>query len=467
MLTFKKLNKDNFSEIIPYTENSTLVISDFSAGFLLMWDSVFLTEFAIFDKTLILKRAEKHTMACFYFPVGKNIPGALKEIEKYALNKNIPLKFYGITKYTMPLIKKIYGKNLSLLTERKWSDYIYKADEMREFKGGKYSGQRNHINKFKKLYPDFTFRKITETDYPVIDEFLKGYGKNKQITTSIEKEELRYTKKYYKTLLNLGFFGAIIFVNGILAGFSIAELCGKTLIIHIEKANTHYEGIYPTIVNEFAKMFSSEAVFINREDDAGDEGLRTSKMQYQPIEILDKYFVTVKKQSELIKSLPCLKTDEITLNEITEKDKVAYYKLYMDKNINKYWGYDYKEDIEIPSENAFYEMMKTDFEKKTFFSLAIRRNSNNAFMGEATFYNFDFDSSVELGIRLFEEYQGHKYAKTAIKLIIDYLSKQTQTRFFKAKYYKENLSSAGLFHSLDFKIINEDETFIYCMYSLS
>jgi hypothetical protein len=33
--------------------------------------------------------------------------------------------------------------------------------------------------------------------------------------------------------------------------------------------------------------------YVNREDDAGDEGIRYSKMNYKPIELIPKYLVTV------------------------------------------------------------------------------------------------------------------------------------------------------------------------------
>ena len=105
-------------------------------------------------------------------------------------------------------------------------------------------------------------------------------------------------------------------LNGELISFCLAEKCGDTLVDHIEKALPDYEGIYPAMVQDFARMFASDVQYINREDDAGDCGLRTSKMQYQPIEILEKYSVKVKNELYHVEKIPVLETERLTLDAI-------------------------------------------------------------------------------------------------------------------------------------------------------
>ena len=87
----------------------------------------------------------------------------------------------------------------------------------------------------------------------------------------------------------------VLSVDGEVIGFSIAEVVGDTLHIHTEKANVAYDGAYPMLVNLFAKRYVKDGVvYINREEDCGEAGLRRSKLSYHPIEILAKHTLWAK-----------------------------------------------------------------------------------------------------------------------------------------------------------------------------
>jgi hypothetical protein len=84
-------------------------------------------------------------------------------------------------------------------------------------------------------------------------------------------------------------------VDGKIVGMSIGECLNDTLFIHIEKCLREYEGSYPMLVRSFAREYVTDNIkYINREEDDGDIGLRTSKQSYHPVALLKKYTVRIK-----------------------------------------------------------------------------------------------------------------------------------------------------------------------------
>ena len=166
---------------------------------------------------------------------------------------------------------------------RVWRDYIYAAEDLCDFAGRRYSGQRNHINKFRKLYPDAAFRPLGKSDLPLITQFFRDYEGVFTKASDSAKNELRCAEKMLRMTGSPHFLVGGMELDGRLLSVAMAERCGDTLQIHIEKALYGYEGVYPATVQAFAQEFAVDGVrWLNREDDAGDKGLRTSKLQYLP-----------------------------------------------------------------------------------------------------------------------------------------------------------------------------------------
>ena len=62
-------------------------------------------------------------------------------------------------------------------------------------------------------------------------------------------------------------------------------------VIHIEKASSRIPGLYQVINQEFLMHEAADCTFVNREQDLGIEGLRSSKMSYNPVKFVKKYKV--------------------------------------------------------------------------------------------------------------------------------------------------------------------------------
>ena len=140
-------------------------------------------------------------------------------------------------------------------------------------------------------------RLLSFADRPAVTAMLDEYEKEHPGRTLLEDMELAATRRLLDAPESFGLFGACIEVGVHIAAFSIGEVCGDTLFIHVEKALRRYEGAYPAMFRGFVRlageMYGGKIAYVDREDDSGDPGLRMSKLQYHPVEVRDKYLVHV------------------------------------------------------------------------------------------------------------------------------------------------------------------------------
>ncbi len=455
MLEFTRLDKDVLI-IKDYLEKAEISFCDISLGTKFMWRDDFLIDYAVFNKTLIMKESCLDYKDAFYYPIGKDIDGALLKIEEYCKKTGTLLRFCCIDNKTAVKLCERYS-NAEIFNDRNWSDYIYDAESFKSFIGKKYSGQRNHINKFKKTYQNYYFRELTKEDIEKVKVFLKEFESGEDFSAWSKKEEERKVLNFVQNLELLNQKAGAIFVKNKMVAFSVGEVVQDTLIIHVEKGLKSYEGVYPFMANEFAKAFAVDGVkFINREEDCGDMGLRISKLQYHPIEVKQKNIVTIHTAFDRIKFPIKIKTDRLTVSEIENTD-TAYYDLCIDDELNKYYGYDYREDCKgIPSFDYFYSFVEELKKKKEEYSLAVRLNGK--LIGEIVLWNFGFYNDLEIGFRFLKEYQNKGYAFESVKAVIDYLFETLKISVLTCRAYKNNIKSLKLINRLNFIKTKENDT---------
>ena len=63
------------------------------------------------------------------------------------------------------------------------------------------------------------------------------------------------------------------------------------MVIHIEKANAAYHGLFQAINQQFLEHEWSGVRFVNREQDVGVPGLRQAKESYNPHHMVEKMVV--------------------------------------------------------------------------------------------------------------------------------------------------------------------------------
>lgn len=457
MLDFLPLTNKNIARVRACYRRCTYGLADYSVGMKLMWKGYFHSAVAFSCGCLIVKENFGGKVR-FDYPVPEtddaDVSAALCEIERYCMENYIPLAFYGVPQSKVGELAARY-RSVRTKTSVNLDEYVYEAENMMSFAGKHYSGQRNHINKFRKLYPDATFRTLEKKDEKKIEEFFGRFEYNSEKTGKDAGAELRHSK----TVLRRGFpwgCAGCIELDGKIIALSLGEICGDVMVIHIEKALHEYEGAYTTIVEEFARRFCGGVRYINREEDNGDAGLRRSKTQYRPKLRLRKYDVFVDTELRFWDRVPTIKTERLTLGAITSADIADYNRLCLDDERNKYWGYDYRADCPDPDEKYFLRVTEEDFFTRTAVNFAVR--AGEKFAGEVVVYDFDYHGGAQIGVRILPEFDGRGYGKEAVAAVIDRMLYDPGLSVVYAKCHRENVKSFRMLSAVMEKA-GEDETF--------
>lgn len=432
-----------------------------------MWQADTNLCFCEWNNTFVI-RQDIGDQPAFTFPSGSDPEGMADELIKYTENNHLPLRFFAADDKTLErILNDARFKNPMYSFDPRWSDYIYSFEEAKTFTGRKFRGQRNHINKFKKLYGEPVIRFLTSDDTASVENMLSEYSAEHEDAGKLEILELGQTRNLLPVYASLGLCAAGLFIDGKIAAFSIGEIIGDMLLIHVEKALRRFEGAYPVMYSGFVNLMDTvpghSLSVINREDDSGDIGIRTSKMQYQPVRMIDKYLIHIDAPAKRMPRFPVIRAGETVLTAFRETDKQNYLKLNTDSENNRYWGYDYREDASLTGridENTFYESAMHDMQAGDSVNFAIRLSEEGMMAGEAILWNFTADGRAELGLRLLPEYHNRGYGKAAFAAAADYAKNELKLKVY-ARCFRENTPSEKMITAGGFEPWYETETHLY------
>lgn len=175
-------------------------------------------------------------------------------------------------------------------------DYVYNVQDLINLPGGKYHAKRNHINKFKMLY-SYQYHTMTPDFREDCREMFIRWCDSKRDSISNIDEQLEAVGRLLDNWESLDIAGGCLTVDDKMVAFSFGEvLCypESIVVIHLEHADTDYQGSFPMINQQFLEHQWSDFKLVNREEDMGLEGLRKAKKSYHPTLMTEKYIVTLK-----------------------------------------------------------------------------------------------------------------------------------------------------------------------------
>ena len=180
-------------------------------------------------------------------------------------------------------------------SDRDQWDYVYRVEDLITLRGNRYHRKRNHIEQFTRQY-EFTYRPLTSDVIPDCAELQDRWCDEKHCDlVATLRSESRAVKEALMEFASLGITGGCIEIDGKVEAFAIGELLNREMVvIHLEKANAAYHGLYQLVNQQFLEKAWPQIPFVNREQDIGLTGLRKAKQSYFPDHMVEKSIVRLK-----------------------------------------------------------------------------------------------------------------------------------------------------------------------------
>lgn len=293
MLEFKTITPEAREPLAPFfgKKDHMGCIQSFQTVYL--WSHVYGTRYALCDGWLFF-RSEKNGLCAF--PFGEGDPAhALELLREDAHARGEKLRFFGLLAGQKEWLEQRYPGQFKYDNDRDGAEYLYEAEKLMTYAGKKLHAKRNFTNRFEAAHPDWRFEPITAENIPAVEEMHRRWvQQNEGNGEDGLHQEGCVVRRCLREWDKLGMTGGILWAEDQVMGFSIASMISDTVAdINIEKAESEEPGAYPMVCREMVKLLLAQypkLVYINREEDTGDEGLRRSKESYNPVMLLEKYY---------------------------------------------------------------------------------------------------------------------------------------------------------------------------------
>lgn len=290
MLEFKAFEIESIKKISSLIREQSYRTCDYSIGGIYMWIKYFDYRYCIHEDMLYIKCLSDRKES-FMLPVGQgSLADAVSNLRAYCSLRSIPFRLIGVPQ---DALASLPGNFVSEHT-RKWDDYLYDASALVAYEGHALKNKRNRMKHFIHTY-DYAFEALGPENMSEAKRFVKIFmEQNMEEENFFRDYENEETLKVLDRWDKLPFNGFFIRAEGEIAGIIIGERVNDTLFIHIEKANRAYSGINEVLTARYVEettRLHPQIGFVNREEDMGDEGLRRSKLSFNPQKIIEKYTV--------------------------------------------------------------------------------------------------------------------------------------------------------------------------------
>jgi len=290
-LDFEPISLDRQVDYLKLLNSCPQVASDYSFLNLWAWADDYGLRWAWEDDLVWILQTKPDDV--FWAPVGPW--DRIDWKARFKGSQNHQTSFIRIPQKLVESWRTSLGDLTTVEEERGHWDYIYSVEDLTELKGKRYHKKKNLLNQFVKKY-EYTYvpfePQLIEQAMAMQQDWCTWRDCESSEILSAENESISRIFKNWDRLR--GILGGAIFVEGAMVAYTVAEgLTNETVVIHFEKGDTQYKGIYQAVNQMFLAHSAGNFTLVNREQDLNDPGLHKAKLSYHPIDFLQKYRVAL------------------------------------------------------------------------------------------------------------------------------------------------------------------------------
>ncbi|MBQ7528577.1 DUF2156 domain-containing protein [bacterium] len=298
MLNFRDItleDRDLFASVI----NNYYCVHD-SFIYWYAWGGEGKIQFAEDEEALYLKTfytdSEGRFLAPYLKDRSRSIRGPLEKVRQLTGDIN----YLWVPEVNKNIIERDCPDMMEFTLSRDFSEYIYNVADLIKLEGHVYRGKRNRIRSFLRRFSNMIYLPYEDKYKFECLNLDRDWQTDKDEHELILDEEHESRNREYfalkRVLDNFEILGAkgCVILDGDranrIAGFSVgSQLNAEMADIHFEKCHPDYRDMYAYLRHEFLSHCWSHMPYVNCEEDMGDQGLRTSKLSYNPVKLAKQY----------------------------------------------------------------------------------------------------------------------------------------------------------------------------------
>ena len=288
---FEPLSLEKQKDYLELLGQCPQVASDYSFVNLWAWADDYGLRWAWDEKLVWIKQTRPEEV--FWAPVGPwNLIDWKNRVDGHKDNRMV---FIRVPQKLVELWRAGIGDAAKAMEERGHWDYLYTVADLIELRGNRYHKKKNLLNQFKKKY-DYTYLpfgpELIEQALGMQEDWCTWRDCESSEVLSAENKAIARILRDWQNFS--GIQGGAIMVDGVMVAYTVAEkLTPESVVIHFEKGDTQYKGVYQAVNQMFLAHSASDFALVNREQDLNDEGLRKAKLSYHPVDFISKFRVVL------------------------------------------------------------------------------------------------------------------------------------------------------------------------------